>query len=339
MDKLAIEKVIGEEYSGVISVKQAGKMVFEKAYGFADMRNRRVNHLDTRFQTASGCKIFAAVAILQLIEKKRLSFDSTLKEVVDFELNEMEPSVTVRQLLNHTSGVPDYFDETIMTEYEELWSDFPMYNIRSLKDLLPLFINKPMMYKCGEKFQYNNTGYVLLGMIVENITGVSFDQYVQHNIFDKANMKQSGYFELDRLPENCADAYIFDEHTTSYRTNIYSVDVKGGSAGGAFVSSRDMHNFWEPLLHHTLLSEELTNSMLSVQAKDDSTMYGYGVWMDVDKDGEEYYFVQGSDPGVSFYSALDIKRKVSITLMSNMHHDVWKYSNNIMDVLKLESSR
>lgn len=71
----------------------------------------------------------------------------------------------MKQLLNHTSGVPDYFDESVMEKYEELWIDYPNYKIRHNSDLLPLFINKPMMYSKGEKFQYNNTGYVLLATI------------------------------------------------------------------------------------------------------------------------------------------------------------------------------
>ena len=85
--------------------------------------------------------------------------------------------------LTHTSGVPDYFDESVMDEYEELWIDFPNYKIRYNNDLFPLFINKPMLYPKGEKFQYNNSGYVLLASIIEKISGMYFDEYLQKNIF------------------------------------------------------------------------------------------------------------------------------------------------------------
>ena len=86
----------------------------------------------------------------------------------------------MEQLLNHTSGVPDYFDESVMEEYEELWVDFPNYKIRHNSDLLPLFITKQIMYPKGEKFQYNNSDYVLLAMIIEKISGMDFDQYLKN---------------------------------------------------------------------------------------------------------------------------------------------------------------
>ena len=94
----------------------------------------------------------------------------------------------MRQLLTHTSGVPDYFDESIMDEYEELWIDFPNYRIRKNSDLLPLFLTKPMLYSKGSKFQYNNTGYVLLAMILEQITNQEFDEVLNELVFAPAEM-------------------------------------------------------------------------------------------------------------------------------------------------------
>ena len=133
--------------------------------GFADLANEIPNTIDTRFATASAGKAFVAVGILRLIEAGRLSLDDTIGNLLDFDLHGNDPGVTVRQLLNHTSGVPDYFDESVMEDYEELWVDFPNYKIRRNSDLLPLFIEKPMMYPKGERFQYNNSGYVMLALI------------------------------------------------------------------------------------------------------------------------------------------------------------------------------
>ena len=323
------EKNIDEQFSGVVSISKSNESVFEKAYGFSDISNKVNNKVDTRFQTASGCKVFASVAILQLIEKNLLKIDSKIGDILDFELNKIDPNITVRQLLNHTSGVPDYFDESVMNEYSELWIDYPMYKIRSMSDLLPLFIHKPMMYSAGEKFQYNNSGYVLLGIIIEKITGLKFDQYVLDNIFTPCNMTSSGYYELDCLPANCANGYIYDFTTKTYKTNIYSLDVKGGSAGGAFITAEDMRKFWLSLLSHKLLSKESTKEMLSPQAKDGSDIYGYGVWL-CDKGEDKYlYFVQGSDPGVSFYSFADDEANIIATIVSNVHNDVWKYTEDI----------
>lgn len=130
------------------------------------------------------------------MSRGKLQFDDTLGTLLDIPLNKIDRDVTVRQLLNHTSGVPDYFDESVMDEYEELWTDYPNYKIRHNSDLLPLFADKPMMYPRGEKFQYNNSGYVFLAMIIEKMTGMEFDRYLKENIFDICGMESTGYYEL-----------------------------------------------------------------------------------------------------------------------------------------------
>ena len=148
---------------------QNGKVLCERESGFADLPNEIPNTLETKFASASAGKVFVAVGILQLIKRGKIKFDDTLGVLLDIPLNEIDKDVTVKQLLNHTSGVPDYFDESVMDEYEELWIDYPNYKIRHNSDLLPLFINKPMMYPKGKKFQYNNSGYVLLAMVIEKV--------------------------------------------------------------------------------------------------------------------------------------------------------------------------
>ena len=100
------------------------------------------------------------------------------------------------------------------------------------------------MYSKGEKFQYNNTGFVVLGLIIEKVTENLFDDYLRENIFVLCGMCDTGYYELDRLPAKCANAYIFDTERKEYYTNIYSVDVKGTGAGGAFTTVSDIEKFW-----------------------------------------------------------------------------------------------
>ena len=98
--------------------------------GFADLANEIPNTIETRFASASMSKTFVAVGILQLIEAGKLKFEDTIGAIMDFDLKSIDPYVTVRQLLNHTSGVPDYFDESVMDDYEALWKDYPNYRIR-----------------------------------------------------------------------------------------------------------------------------------------------------------------------------------------------------------------
>lgn len=225
-EKMNFEEIVDKDFSGCISIVKNGKVLFQKSYGYADLPNKICNELDTKFGTASAGKAFVAVAILQLIEMGNLQFNDKIGHLLDFDLKAIDRTITVKQLLCHISGIPDYFDEIIMSKYDELWKDYPNYKIRASSDLIPLFIAKPMMYPAGDRFQYNNTGFVVLGLIIEKITGQLFDEYLQKNVFKPSGMVDTGYYELDRLPAKCANSYIYDEQRQEYYTNIYSVDVK-----------------------------------------------------------------------------------------------------------------
>ena len=135
---------IDSNFRGGIYVVQDSEILIEHVSGLADLANEIPNTIETKFASASAGKVFIAVAILQLIEQGKLNFEDTLEKLLDFDLYDIDVDVTVEQLLNHTSGVPDYFDESIMDEYEELWFEYPNYKIRHNNDLFPLFIDKPM---------------------------------------------------------------------------------------------------------------------------------------------------------------------------------------------------
>jgi len=325
-----ILQLADNEFSGSVLVRKGGKKLIEKAYGYADYSNKVPNEINTRFATASAGKVFVAVGILQLIEKGLLKFGDKIGDILDFDLKNIDKDIEVEQLLTHTSGTPDYFDEYEMDEYEELWTDFPNYRIRSNRDLIPLFINKPMMYPKGTKFQYNNTGFIVLAIIIEVITGMDFDKYLRENIFNPCGMHSTGYYELDSLPEKCASNYIYDEKRKTYRTNIYSVDAKGTGAGGAFTTINDIEKFWDNLMKYSLLSEEMTLDMFKCHSKDKDDSYGYGIWLIEQKERVIPYFT-GSDPGVSFMSSYDIENNLLIVLISNFGEDVWKIHKRITE--------
>lgn len=186
-----------------------------------------------------------------------------------------------------------------------------------------------MMYPRGAKFQYNNTGFVVLGLIIEAITHQSFDEYLKQHVFNVAQMPSTGYYELDCLPANCANHYVYDEKRQRYVTNIYSVDVKGTGAGGAFTTVDDIEAFWEALLGYRLLSKEMTDEMLRVQAGNDQDHYGYGIWLTE----ESIPYFCGSDPGVSFMSSYDVNTKTIVTLFSNFSDNVWSLHREIRESL------
>lgn len=334
---MEIKELFDADFRGNIYLVQNGKVLYERATGFADLADEIPNTVETKFASASAGKVFVAVGILQLIGQEKIKFDDTLGKLLDIPLNAIDPNVTVRQLLNHTSGVPDYFDESVMEEYEELWADYPNYKIRHNSDLLPLFLDKPMMYPKGEKFQYNNSGYVLLAMIIEKVTGMEFDAYLKERIFDVCGMELTGYYELDRLPAKCANSYIYCQDTNDYRTNIFSVDVKGTGAGGAFITVRDIVRFWTGLLEGKLISKALVSEMLKKQSGDgmdaEEGYYGYGVWIIDHPDGKDFAYFQGCDPGVSFLSEYNPNNGMISVLVSNYGDNVWKEMRKIREVL------
>lgn len=328
-----IDSIVDKDFKGCISVIKNKKHIFQKAYGFASRQYHVLNNVNTIFGTASAGKIFVATAILQLIEEGNLTFDTTIGELLDFDLKAIEKSVSIKQLLNHTSGIPDYFDESIMDDYEELWRDYPNYKIRSSSDLIPLFIDKPMSYTPGEKFQYNNTGYVMLGLIIEKITKMPFDVYLNKKIFQPIGMLNTGYYELDRLPDNCATAYIYDEEHEEYYSNIYSIDVKGSGAGGAFTTVSDIEIFWSNLLNGKLISKDMLESMFSVQSHGNNEYYGYGVWLHQFSTATYMPYIEGCDPGISFISSYNKIYDLNITIISNYGCNVWKLRRDIYSYL------
>ena len=331
------EELIAPSFRGVAYVLRNDEVVLEYAGGCRDYANELPNTIDTKFASASAGKVFVAVGILQLIEKGKLRFEDTIGELIRIDWKDIDPGITVEQLLQHTSGIPDYFDETVIKEYEELWVDYPNYKIRQNDDLLPLFIDKPMMYPKGTKFQYNNTGYVVLAMIIERLTRQPFDEYLRENVFEPCNMSGTGYYELDRLPAKCAVNYVWCNSAEDLRTNIFCVDAKGTGAGGAFITVKDIANFWKGLLEGKLLSTEMTASMLKKHSGEgddpEEGYYGYGVWIIDGNGGEDIPYFQGCDPGVSFISEYNPNKNMISVYVSNYGDNVWKIARDIRNAL------
>ena len=122
-----LEKKINnmKNFSGIVQIRKSEKVIYEKAYGFADISNDRLNNINTRFGIASGAKLLTSISICKLVEQGKLKFESLLKDYLDGQ--KFDDNVTIKNLLTHTSGLPDYFDEEEMTDFSEVWNDHPMY--------------------------------------------------------------------------------------------------------------------------------------------------------------------------------------------------------------------
>jgi CubicO group peptidase (beta-lactamase class C family) len=321
----AIDQQLREHpFSGVIHVAYQETPIFSHAYGFSNRSDKLPNRLNTRFGIASGGKIFTASAICQLVGAGQLTFEQPLNDFTLDLLPNLNPAVTIEQLLTHTSGIPDYFDEETETDYAECWQKTPVYQMRSALDFLPFIQDKPMKFTPGERFSYNNMGFVLLGLVIEKITGKRFQNYVEERIFGPAWMRSSGYYTSDKLPENCALGYIKNEDG-SWRSNLFSIPIVGHGDGGTFTTAADIGRFWRALWNKTYFNDDILTKMTSplVRVKPESLdHYGYGVWVDELK-GQRCLSIVGDDPGVEFSSSFYPDSNLQITLLANTNGSLW----------------
>lgn len=337
LDHAAIDALIADipAFSGVVLVVDRGSPRYERAIGYANRSEQLPNLLTTRFGTASGTKTFTAVAIGQLVARGLISFDQPLVTCAGVPLPWVDPRVTLHHLLTHTSGVPDYFDEATMDDYAALWQDTPMYRIRRSADLLPLMRDRPMQFQPGARFHYNNGGYVLLGLVVEHLTGMSLPEYMAEHLFGPAGMRDSGYFATDQLPARTAYGYVDDDHGTGWRTNIFAIPIIGGGDGGAYVTAPDVIAFWRALLSNALLPAPLTQTMLTPHtAADEGMSYGYGVWMKQLPDGALRHSMVGGDPGVSFRAMCYPDRDLQIVVIGNVSSGAGRIADAIAALIE-----
>lgn len=316
-----IARLVAETgFSGVVSIAPLGTgAALDLAFGLANRSHRVPNAIDTRFAMASGCKIFTAMAVGSLIQEGRIGLDSTLAACLPSRRFHFGDAVTIGQLLNHTAGIPDYCNEELGDDYAALWRERPCYRMTTVRDFLPLFENAPMKARPGEGWLYCNAGFVLLGLVIEELTGRDFRDVVAERIFRPCGMTRSGYFAMDALPDNTALGYL-SENETDRHTNIYSVPLIGGGDGGAFTTAEDMRLFWTSLLAGKILSQDWLDRFLapSVQMgeRDDSWYYGRGVYLR-QEDENWIVSVEGCDPGASLESMVWPGDGVILTVLSN----------------------
>jgi CubicO group peptidase (beta-lactamase class C family) len=193
-----------------------------------------------------------------------------------------------------------------------------------------------MKFTPGERFEYNDGGYILLGMVLESITGQSFPDLIQKFVFTPAEMHDSGYFPTDQLPERTAYAYIHNPDG-SWRTNFFAVPIIGAPDGGAYTTAPDLLKFWKALQTNRLLNPEMCQALLGPQITTDwvspYTHYGYGVWIEQSNQEIHRYFAEGYDPGVALRSTVFPQENLTLTLIGNTSEALWPLYTSIEQIL------
>jgi len=317
------QAVESRDFSGVVYLRRGAEVLLARACGLAHRPEKIPLRIDTRFEIASGAKSLTAVAVVRLIEQGRLSFGTRLCDVLDLPRPGFAPEITIAQILTHSSGLPDYADESRPGfDYEALWGELPVYRIRTLRDFLPLLLQGEMKFAPGERFEYCNSGYILLGLVIEAVSGEDFYSHMERDVLARAGMRDSGYFESDRLPANTAIGYIPLTTGAGYRTNVFSIPARSGADGGLYASAPDLARFLDALRSNRLTGAAMTRELLQPHIDiepETGRRYGYGFWFTRTAQGVERMAVLGSDPGTECSCSLYPAHDLQLIILTNLN--------------------
>jgi len=237
-------------FNGSALVAENGKVIYKKGLGLANMEWNIPNTPETRFRLGSITKQFTAALILQLVEQGKLKLDGKLSDYLPDYRKDIGEKVTIHQLLNHTSGIPSY------TGLPGFFNDVSR-NPYTVSDFVKRYASNNLEFEPGSKFSYNNSGYFLLGAIVEKVTGQPYEQVLKEKILDPLGMKNTGYDHHDTLIEKRASGY---QKTPDGYMNASYLDMSIPYAAGSLYSTVEDLYLWDQALY--------TDRVVSAASKD-----------------------------------------------------------------------
>ncbi|MCR5094686.1 MAG: beta-lactamase family protein [Lachnospiraceae bacterium] len=320
------DEVHFEHFSGVFGVFEGTQPIETGNAGLADRSFSVPNGQTLSYQTASGTKGFTAAAVQSLAAQGRIRLDDSVKSILGREPEKYGPlpwlseAVTVRSLLAHTSGIPDYFDEDHVEDFDDALGGAANYHYERPEQFFPLaeeaWKKQEEPYASAGRFKYSNGGFVVLAAVVEAVSGESFGTYVTDHVFRPFGMDHSGFFRFDEQPpEGILRASSYQENG---RSNIYAVPVIGGGDGGAYTNPSDMARFWnglDPDLCPDSSMEEIIREAWTPLQEGDDGLYSLGFW--ITRENPRIVFLEGFDPGVQFFSYYNRDSKRSLTICLN----------------------
>lgn len=255
-------------FAGAVLVAHKGKPVLNEAYGFADREQKVPNTLETRFRIGSMNKMFTAVAILQLVQSGKVVLSDPLgKYLPEYPNKDVAAKVTIHELLTHTGGTGDIFGPEFDAHRMEL---------RTLEDYVKLYGNRKLEFEPGSRWEYSNYGFILLGVVVEKVSGQSYYDYLREHIYTPAGMTATGSEPEDKNVSNRSVGYTKMGGSPQWKPNTDMLPYRGTSAGGGYSTVGDLLKFANALQQHKLLDAHYTE--LLTQGKVDTFVgrYAYG---------------------------------------------------------------
>ncbi|TNE63969.1 MAG: class A beta-lactamase-related serine hydrolase [Alphaproteobacteria bacterium] len=260
-----------DEFSGTILVTRGGERLYGAAFGLASKRFDVPASLETRFNLGSVNKMFTAIGILQLAEAGKLHLGDRLGQYLDESWlpHDVTDRIELRHLLTHASGLGSYFSDAFFAASKT--------RFRTVDDFKPLIAGDRPEFEPGTGYRYSNTGMLLLGAVIEKVSGQSYDDYIRDHILAPAGMKLTGCFAMDDAVKNVAIGYDANKDTESgWQTNLFFHSIKGGPAGGCFSTVGDLQLFAAALTANRYLSPEGTASLFVPRTEFHTEPYGYG---------------------------------------------------------------
>jgi CubicO group peptidase (beta-lactamase class C family) len=264
------------EFNGSVLVTRRGRIIYERGFGLANLEWNIPNDVNTKFEIGSMTKQFTALLVLQFVNEGKIRLEGHLSDYLPYYRKETGTRVTINELLSHTSGIPSFTDSPGFL-------DGPASRIHhTVRKFVQEYCSGDVRFEPGTRFEYSNSGYFLLGAVLEQISGVSYEQLLQARIFQPLGMKDSGYTHSETVIAHRAAGY---EHSPSGLQNARYYDMSVPFAAGALYSTVEDLYLWDQALYgERLLPGRLRDLLFKPNLED----YGYGWVMLVPAAGSPY---------------------------------------------------
>jgi D-alanyl-D-alanine carboxypeptidase len=261
----AAERARADEFAGAVLVARHGKVLLNDAWGRADRKAGVANTPETRFRIGSMNKMFTAVATLQLVEAHKLALDDPIgRYLPNYPNKQVAAKVTVRHLLTHTGGTGDIFGPTF---------DQHRLQLREHRDYLKMYGSRGLTQEPGARFEYSNYGFVLLGALIEQVSGMSYYDYVDEHVFRPAGMTSTGSLpESTHVPDRAVGYMRASRTGGAWMPNTDTLPWRGTAAGGGYSTVGDLLRFAQALRAGRLISK----ATLAEATRPHQQQYGYG---------------------------------------------------------------
>ncbi|NNE11388.1 MAG: beta-lactamase family protein [Ilumatobacter sp.] len=312
-------------FSGVVRVDVDDHLVVHEAFGFAHRALAVANTVGTQFGIASGTKGLTALAVMALVERGDLRLDTTARSLLGDDLPLVEDRVTVEQLLAHRSGIGDYLDEEVETDVTQYLMPVPVHELDSAESYLRVLDKFPSKFEPGQRFSYCNGGYVILALLAERASGISYHDLVRTHVTEPAGMTATAFLRSDELPGTAAVGYLDSEGP---RTNVFHLPVVGVGDGGVYSTADDLASLWRALFDGRIVATDTVAATVAPRsdAPDEDARYGLGFWLH--RSGDAVMLV-GGDAGVSFRSVHGPSRRLTHTVISNTSDGAWPLTRHL----------